>query len=173
VIFVARRVTPVNASLSAAGLAAILGCAALAATLGCAALAATGCATPPKVTAMTRRIEANPRAVVEGRVRDLDGRPVAGIGVRGIPRGAAIPWAPPAPTACDGSFRLSLPAPATYGFLLVWKDQAIVTADPRDPAHVEVSVAPGRTISGIELFFLGDEWRAISEAAPADTPSCP
>jgi hypothetical protein len=164
VIFVARRVAPVLASRSAAGLAAIL---------GCAALAETGCATPPKVTAMTRRIEANPRAVVEGRVRDLDGRPVAGIGVRGIPRGAAIPWAPPAPTACDGSFRLSLPAPATYGFLLVWKDEAIVTADPRDPAHVEVSVAPGQTISGVELFFLGDEWRAISEAAPADTPSCP
>ena len=73
----------------------------------------------------------------------------------------------------DGSFRLSLPAPATYGFLLVWKDEAIVTADPRDPAHVEISVAPGQTVSGIALVFLGDEWRAISEAAPADTPSCP
>ena len=74
-IFVARRVAPVLASLSAAGLAA---------ALGCAALAATGCATPPKVTAMTRRIEANPRAVVEGRVRDLD--PQAPTHVLVVPR---------------------------------------------------------------------------------------
>jgi hypothetical protein len=135
--------------------------------------AIVGCATPPKVTARTRSIAANPLAVVEGRVRDLEGRPAAGIGVRGIPRGAAIPWAPPARTACDGSFRLSLPAPGDYGFLLVWYEEAVVTADPRDPAHVEISVAPGETLSGIELVFLGDEWRTISEKAPADTPSCP
>jgi len=147
--------------------------AAAATTLMSAALAATACATPPKVTATTRRIEANPRAVVEGRVRDLDGRPAAGIGVRGIPRGAAIPWAPPVPTACDGTFRLSLPAPGSYGFLLMWNGEGVVTSDPRDPALVEVAVAPGQTVTGIELLFLGDEWRAIIAAAPADTPSCP
>lgn len=138
-----------------------------------ASLAASGCATAPKVTAATRRIEANPRAVVEGRVRDLDGRPVAGIGVRGIPRGADIPWAPAVPTGCDGRFRLSLAAPGYYGFLLLWEGRSVVTADPRDPARVEISVVPGQTVSGVELVFLGDEWRAISEAAPADTPSCP
>lgn len=147
--------------------------AAVAATLFCAALFATSCSSPPKVTAATRRISANPRAVVEGRVRDFDGRPAAGIHVRGLPRGADIPWAEPVATACDGTFRLSLPAPGSYGFLLLWKGESVVTSDPRDPALVDISVVPGQTVSGIELFFLGDEWRAISGAAPADTPSCP
>jgi hypothetical protein len=160
---VVRRVAPIVPHLTAAALATISGCAAV----------ATGCATPPKVTATTRRIESNPRAVVEGRVRDLDGRPAAGLGVRGIPRGAAIPWAPPVPTACDGTFRLPLPAPGSYGFLLTWNGESVVTSDPRDPALVEIAVAPGQTVSGIELLFLGDEWRGISAAAPADTPSCP
>jgi len=157
---VARRVAPIVPLITAAAAATTL-------------IAATACATPPKVTATTRRIEANPRAVVEGRVRDLDGRPAAGIGVRGIPRGAAIPWAPPVPTACDGTFRLSLPAPGSYGFLLMWNGEGVVTSDPRDPALVEVAVAPGQTVTGIELLFLGDEWRAIIAEAPADTPSCP
>lgn len=160
-----RGRAPILGFVSAAALAAILVCAALAATVRC--------ATAPKVTAATRRISANPRAVVEGRVRDLDGRPAAGIGVRGLPRGADIPWAPAVPTACDGTFRLSLPAPASYGFLLLWNGEGVVTSDPRDPALVEISVTPGQTISGIELLFLGEEWRAISGAAPADTPSCP
>ena len=131
------------------------------------------CAAAPKVTAATKRISANPRAVVAGRVRDEDGRPVAGIGVRGIPRGADIPWSPAAPTACDGTFRLTLAAPGDYGFLLTWNGEAVVTADPRDPALLQLSVAPGQTVEGIELTFLGDQWRAISAAAPADTPSCP
>ena len=138
-----------------------------------AVLASLACATAPKVTAATRRISANPRAVVEGRVRDVDGRAAAGIGVRGIPRGADIPWAPPATTACDGTFRLSLPAPGSYGFLLMWNGESVVTSDPRDPALVEIAVAPGLRVSGVELLFLGEEWRAISGAAPADTPSCP
>jgi hypothetical protein len=164
VIFVSRGLAPILCSISALTLAA---------TFVCAAIAATGCASPPKVTAATKRISANPRAAVEGRVRDLDGRPAAGIGVRGIPRGADIPWAPAVPTACDGTFRLSLPAPGSYGFLLLWNGESVVTSDPRDPALVEISVAPGQTVSGVELLFLGDEWRAISGAAPADTPSCP
>ena len=135
--------------------------------------AALGCATPPKVTAATKRISANPRAVVEGRVRDPDGRPAAGIGVRGIPRGAQIPWSPAATTGCDGTFRLALAAPGSYSFLLLWNGEGVVTSDPQDPALIEIAVTPGQTISGIELVFLGDEWRAISAAAPADTPSCP
>ncbi len=131
------------------------------------------CATAPKATATSRRIAANPRATVEGRVRDVAGRPVAGMGVRGIPRGADIPWSPPAPTDCDGFFRLSLAAPGDYGFLLIWKGGSVVTSDPRDPSLVEIVVAPGQTLSGVELLFLGEQWRRISERAPADTPSCP
>ena len=139
---------------------------------------ALACATPPKRTAFSHRLDDNPRAVVEGRVRDLDGRPAAGIGVRGIPRGAQIPWLPPVTTACDGTFRLALAAPADYGFLLLWQGEAaaavaVVTADPRDPALVELSLDPGETVTGVELTFLAEEWRAISPAAPADTPSCP
>jgi len=170
---VARRVAPIVPLITAAAVPTTVIGAAIAATLIGAAIAATACATAPKVTATTRRIDANPRAVVEGRVRDLDGRPVAGIGVRGIPRGAAIPWAPPVPTSCDGTFRLPLPAPGSYGFLLIWNGEGVVTADPRDPALVEIAVAPGQTVTGIELLFLADEWRAISAVAPADTPSCP
>ncbi len=131
------------------------------------------CTSPPNTTAASRRIADNPPAVVEGRVRDLDGRPVAGIGVRGIPRGADIPWSPEATTACDGSFRLSLAAPGGYGFLLLWRGEGVVTADPRDPALVKVSVVPGESRSGVELVFLADEWRRVTAAAPADTPSCP
>jgi hypothetical protein len=131
------------------------------------------CASPPKRTAHSLRLDGNPRAVVEGRVRDLDGRPAAGLGVRGIPRGSAIPWLPPATTACDGTFRLSLAAPGDYGFLLLWHGRAVVTADPRDPALTEISLDPGEAVSGVELTFLAEEWRAISPEAPEDTPSCP
>ena len=144
------------------------------ALVGAGALAISlACSTPPKTTAAARRIAANPRATVDGRVRDLAGRPVAGIGVRGIPRGADIPWSPPATTACDGTFRLSLAAPGGYGFLLVWNGESVVTSDPRDPALVEIAVVPGQALSGVELVFLGAAWRQITERAPADTPSCP
>ena len=145
----------------------------LAAALAGAVLLSAACATPPKVTAASRRISANPRATVEGRVRDPEGRPAAGIGVRGIPHGASIPWSEPASTGCDGRFRLSLAAPGDYGFLLVWNGGSVVTSDPRDPALVEIAVAPGQTLGGIELTFLPDAWRQITARAPADTPSCP
>jgi hypothetical protein len=144
----------------------------LTALAGAAALS-FGCASSPKTTATSRRIAANPPALVEGRVRDLDGSPAAGIGVQGIPHGADIPWSPAATTACDGSFRLSLAAPGGYSFLLSWKGVSVVTEDPRDPALVEISVSPGQTRSGVELVFLTDAWRRISPAAPEDTPSCP
>src|SRR5258705_2210142 len=89
--------------------------------VGALAIAAAACATAPTPTEASRRIAAKPPAIIEGRVTDTAGRPVAGIAVRGIPRGADIPWAPPAVTDCDGRFRLSVPAPAAYGFLLAWK----------------------------------------------------
>ena len=56
-------------------------------------------------TAASRRIGANPPGFVEGRVRDPDGRPVAGIGVRGIPRGADDPVV----AAGDDGVRRDLP----------------------------------------------------------------
>jgi len=77
-----------------------------------AALLLSYCSSAPKVTEATRRVAANPRAVVEGVVRDEEGRPVAGVGVRGIPRGKDVPWSPAATTDCAGRFWLALPAPA-------------------------------------------------------------
>lgn len=133
---------------------------------------AAACATAPKRTASSLRIGSNPPGFVEGRVRDPDGRPAARIGVRGIPRGAEIPWSPPATTACDGTFRLALAAPGDYGFLLILDGRSVVTADPRDPSLVEATVEPGQTLGGVELLFLPAEWARVT-GRTADTPSCP
>jgi hypothetical protein len=141
--------------------------------LGAAAIAATACATAPKPTAASLRLAANPPAIVEGRVTDPAGRPVAAIAVCGIPRGEDIPWSAPAVTGCDGRFRLSVAAPAAYGFLLFWKGTAVMTPRPEDPALVAVTVAPGVRVEGVALVFDGPAWRPAAAAAPADTPSCP
>ncbi len=133
------------------------------------------CATAPKQTEASRRVATNPRAIVEGRVRDADGKPVAGVSVRGIPVGKDVPWSSVAVTGCDGSFRLSLPAPASYTFLLLWQGTGVITPDPQDPSRTSVSVAPGSVIKGVDLTFLADQWRDVTACAPAatSTPSCP
>ena len=137
------------------------------------AIAAWSCAAAPKPSAASRRIAARPPAIIEGRVTDTEGRPVAGIGVRGIPRGADIPWAPPAVTGCDGAFRLSVPAPAAYGFLLSWNSTAVMTPRPDDPALVAVAVEPGGRVAGVALVFDAAAWRVATADAPAATPACP
>jgi len=131
------------------------------------------CAAAPKQTDASRRVAANPRAIVEGRVRDADGKPVAGIGVRGIPGGKDVPWSPIVQTGCDGSFRLSLPAPASYTFLLLWQGTGVITPDPQDPSRTSVSVAPGAMVRGVDLVFLAPQWREAAASAPTATPSCP
>ena len=118
-------------------------------------------------------IRSNPRAVVEGRVRDPEGRPVAGIAVRGIPRGADIPWSAWALTGCDGAFRLTLPAPASYGFQLRWNTISVITTSPEDPARQNIVLQPGERRDGVELVFLRTLWRPLTESSPAETPSCP
>lgn len=135
--------------------------------------AAVACATAPRPTPESLRIGANTPAIVEGHVRDLDGHPVAGITVRGIPRGRDIPWSPAATTQCDGSFRLRLAAPGSYSFLLGWKEIAVMTPAPEDPGRRLVDLTAGEKRAGIDLQFLGPEWRQITDAAPAETPSCP
>ncbi len=94
-----------------------------------------GCATAPKPTEASRRVAANPPAIVEGIVRDEAGKPVAGIGVRGIPSGKDVPWSPVVETGCDGRFRLVLAAPAAYSFVLLWRGTGVITPDPRDPSR--------------------------------------
>ena len=109
---------------------------------------------------------ANARAIVEGRVVDADGRPVAGLAVRAMPRAAEVPWAPWAATDAEGRFRLVLYAPASYGFLLRRGETSIVTSDPRDPARLVVDVRPGQRREGIELLYLEAEWQRITAEAP-------
>jgi hypothetical protein len=75
-----------------------------------------------------------------------------------MPRGRDIPWAPPAVTDAEGRFRLTVCAPATYGFFLRWEGRTVITPRNDDPARLEVAVAPGERRAGIELFFLREAW---------------
>jgi hypothetical protein len=79
----------------------------------------------------------------------------------GLPRGRDIGWSPAAVTDTDGRFRLTLFAPAEYGFLLRWRGRSVVTTDPDDPALMSVSVTPGEARYGLRLLFLRDEWEAV------------
>ncbi len=137
---------------------------------GLGALAVVGCATAPATTEATKRIAANQPALVEGIVRDSAGRPVPGIGVRGVPLGKDVPWSAPAFTACDGTFRLFLAAPAAYGFLLVWNGAEVLTPGPEDPSRVQIAVAPGQKVEAVELVFLVEDWRRAGVAA--EIPAC-
>jgi hypothetical protein len=136
-------------------------------------LASVSCASAPRPTRESLRIRANAPAVIEGRVRDPEGRAVAGISVRGIPRGESVPWSAAAVTGCDGGFRLTVAAPASYGFELAWRGTSVITSRPEDPARLDVPVIPGEVRSGADLVFLSAEWRAITESAPERIPSCP
>jgi len=136
-------------------------------------LALVACATPPKPTAAAKRIAQNPPATIEGRVADPFGKPVAGVGVRGIPRGEDIPWWPAAATDCDGRFRLKVAAPAAYAFLLSWKSVSVMTAAADDPSTEAVPVRPGETVGGVQLVFDAAAWRSADAADPPDAPSCP
>ena len=104
---------------------------------------------------------ANERAVVEGRVLDRQGRAVAAIKVQGLPRGKDIGWSPAVVTDAEGHFRLTLFAPAEYGFLLVWRDRTIITPEEDDPSRLRVDVSPGERRAGIELIFLREEWEKL------------
>lgn len=122
---------------------------------------AVACASPAKTTPAARQLFGNARAIVEGRVVDRAGRPVAGLGVTAIPRGRDIEWSPDATTDSDGRFTLTLFAPAEYAFLL-WRDgRAVITGDPDDPCRVFVVVRPGDRRAGLELHFLEEEWKAV------------
>jgi hypothetical protein len=129
----------------------------------------SACATAPRQTAQAKKIAANPRAIVEGRVHDTAGRPVAGIGVRGIPWGRDIPWSPPAVTDAAGRFRLALAAPGSYGFLLIRDGRTVITPDDRDPSRLSIPVAPGERRDGIELVFLRSEWKRAMEPEASKT----
>lgn len=126
-----------------------------------AALFAFACATPPRPAPETLALAANARATVEGRVTDRQGRPVAAIGVRGLPRGKDAGWSAAAVTDSEGRFRLSLVAPARYGFLLSWQGRTVITPEKDDPSRMNVAVSPGENRGGIQLVFLREEWEKL------------
>lgn len=93
---------------------------------------------------------------------DRQGRPVAAIEVRGLPRGKDAGWSPPpAVTDSEGRFRLSLIAPAEYGFLLSWNGRTVITPEENDPARLRIAVLPGQRRDGIEILFLRDAWEKL------------
>jgi hypothetical protein len=92
---------------------------------------------------------------------DRQGRPVAAIRVQALPRGKDAGWSPSTVTDSEGRFRLSLIAPAEYGFLLSWQGRTVVTLDKDDPARFNVAVSPGEIRGRIELLFLREEWEKL------------
>jgi len=125
------------------------------------ALLSFACVAPPRPAPAALALAGNARATVEGRVTDRQGRPVAAIGVRGLPRGKDVGWSPQAVTDSEGRFRLSLVAPAQYGFLLSWRGRTVVTPGKEDPARVDIAVSPGEHRGEIQLVFLREEWEKL------------
>ena len=92
---------------------------------------------------------------------DRQGRPVAVIRVQALPRGETVGWSPPATTDAQGRFRLSVIAPAEYGFILSWRGRSVITPERDDPARQRISVSPGDRRSGVELIFLREAWETL------------
>lgn len=126
-------------------------------------LLSCACATGPNPTREAVRRSANAPAIVEGRVVDPHGKPIAGISVRGLPRDKDLAWSPAAVTDGAGRFRLELVAPGDYGFFLSWNGVAVVTPREDDPSRILVKVAPGERRGGVEIVFRRDEWERRAE----------
>jgi hypothetical protein len=127
---------------------------------------ASACAIPPKPTKGTVARAANPRAVVEGTVRDPAGNGVSGVSVRGLPRDKDVGWSPAAVTDDAGRFRLEVVAPGDYGFLLSWRGITVVTQRDDDPSRVAVRVVPLEHLTGVTLVFRREEWERALLSPP-------
>ena len=125
------------------------------------AVLAAACASAPSPSARAREVRGNARATIEGRVVGEEGSPVAGISVYALPHLKDIPFPPPSITDAEGRFRLTVFAPAEYGFLLRLEGRTVVTPLPEDPAHMKVTVAPGERREGIEVVFLRRAWSEV------------
>jgi hypothetical protein len=121
------------------------------------------CATRPSPTREAVRRSVNPPAIVEGRVVDPQGAPIAGVSVKGLPRDKDLGWSPASITDGGGRFRLELVAPGEYGFLLSWNGVAVVTPRADDPSRILVKVGPGERRGGVEIVFRRDEWERRAE----------
>ena len=127
-----------------------------------------GCASRPRPTAEAVRRGTNPPAIVEGRVVDPQGHPVAGVTVWGLPRDKNVGWSAPSVTDAQGRFRLTLVAPGDYGFLIARRGITVVTPRKDDPSRVLVALGPRDKRTGVDLVFRREEWdRALlSPGAP-------
>jgi hypothetical protein len=123
----------------------------------CALAVVAACAKRPPPTPGAIALARNPRATVEGRVLDTEGRPVAGVQVQGIPGGRDVFWAPTDTTDRNGRFRLSLDAPSEYVFLIFDDRIGVVTPSPRDPSLVRIFLEAGETRGDIDLTLLREE----------------
>jgi hypothetical protein len=133
-----------------------------------------GCLSAPRLTDEAIRRQANPRAVVEGIVRDERGKPVEGIQVIGLPRDRDVAWSDPARSDAAGRFRLSLIAPGEYGFLLSWNSVSVITKSPSDPSRLRIALSPGEKKGGLALTWLRSEWEAtLSESGQTLSPPLP
>jgi hypothetical protein len=138
-------------------------------SIGMIALAlGAGCASRPRPTAEAIRRGTNPPAIVEGRVLDPQGRPVAGVTVWGLPRDKDVGWSAPSVTDGAGRFRLTLVAPGEYGFLISWKGITVVTPRKDDPSRVLVALGLREKRTGVEIVFRREEWdhALLSPRAP-------
>jgi hypothetical protein len=138
-------------------------------SIGMIALAlGAGCASRPRPTAEAIRRGTNPPAIVEGRVLDPQGRPVAGVTVWGLPRDKDVGWSAPSVTDGAGRFRLTLVAPGEYGFLISWKGVTVVAPRKDDPSRVLVALGPREKRTGVEIVFRREEWdhALLSPRAP-------
>lgn len=122
------------------------------------AAVAFACATRPRPTAEAVRRSTNPRAVVEGRVRDPLGHAIGGISVQALPREKNVVWSPAAVTDDRGRFRLDVIAPGEYGFVISWQGITVITSKEDDPSRTLLRLAPGERRTGIELVFRREEW---------------
>jgi hypothetical protein len=135
-------------------------------------LIASGCLSAPRPTEEAIRRQANPRAVVEGIVRDERGGPVEGIVVIGLPRDRDLTWSGPARSDASGRFRLSLIAPGVYGFLLSWNGVSVITKSSSDPSRLRIALVPGEKRDGLELTWLRPEWEAtLAESGQKLSPT--
>jgi hypothetical protein len=117
-----------------------------------------GCASRPRPTAEAVRRGTNPPAIVEGRVVDPQGHPVAGVTVWGLPRDKDVGWSAPSVTDDRGRFRLTLVAPGDYGFLIARQGITVVTPRKDDPSRVLVALGPRDKRTGVDLVFRREDW---------------
>jgi RNA polymerase sigma-70 factor (ECF subfamily) len=123
-----------------------------------------------------------PAAFVSGRVRWEDGRPAAGIRVRGYSarvnpqRGESLPHAiaiDPARTGADGSFTLGPFLPGRARVVAFARSELEPAVGAPGPHHAEARVAAGQHVTGLELVVSAGRQRIAGVAFGPDGQPLP